>query len=138
MRALRLVEAFSPHADGGSRALSASLGVLGLIAGRSSCAARGSRCWRVLLVLGIWLVASVVVHHFREGLEDRAFQMLTAVCEIALGVLILSQSDLCLRTVADPRGRRFRLPGHAGDQRGLAAAQARRGGRSPCARRLIS
>lgn len=113
LSALSLVDAFSPHADGGAKALSAVLGVLGLIAGLVILRRPGESLLAVLLVLGIWLVVSGAVHFFRaiEGLEDRAFQMLAAVCEIALGVLILSLPDLSLRTVAILAGIGFVFQG---------------------------
>jgi uncharacterized membrane protein HdeD (DUF308 family) len=113
MSALSLVDAFSPHADGGAKALSAVLGVLGLIAGLVILRRPGESLLAVLMVLGIWLVVSGAVHFFRAiaGLEDRAFQMLAAVCEIALGVLILSLPGLSLRTLAILAGVGFVFQG---------------------------
>jgi uncharacterized membrane protein HdeD (DUF308 family) len=108
-----LVEAFSRDADGGSRALSAILGVLGLIAGLVVLRRPGETLLAILLVLGIWLVVSGAVQFFRafERLEGRAAQMLVAICEIVLGVLILSLPEPSLRTVAILAGVSFVLRG---------------------------
>jgi uncharacterized membrane protein HdeD (DUF308 family) len=113
MSALSLVDALSSHADGGSKALSAILGVLGLIAGLVILRRPGESLLALLLVLGIWLVVSGAVHFVRaiEEMEDRAVQVLAAICEIALGALILSLPDLSLRTVAILAGIGFVLRG---------------------------
>jgi uncharacterized membrane protein HdeD (DUF308 family) len=113
MSALSLVDAFSPNADGGAKALSAVLGVLGLIAGLVILRRPGESLLALVLVLGIWLVVSGAVHLFRaiEGVEGRGLQTLAAICEIVLGVLILSLPDLSLRTVAILAGIGFVLRG---------------------------
>jgi uncharacterized membrane protein HdeD (DUF308 family) len=109
---LSLVEAFS-DADAGSRALSAVLGVLGLIAGLVVLRRPGETLLALVLVLGIWLVVSGVVAFFRafSRLEDRALQMLVAIAEVVLGILILSLPDVSLRTVAIFAGIGFILRG---------------------------
>ena len=108
-----LAGAFSRNADGGARALSAVLGVLGLIAGLVILRRPGETLLAILLVLGIWLVVSGAVEFFRsfESLEGRAARMLVAICEIALGVLILSLPEPSLRTVAILAGVSFILRG---------------------------
>ena len=125
-----LVEAFSSSVDGGARALSAILGVLGLIAGLVVLRRPGETLLAILLVVGIWLVVSGAVQFFRafEHLEGRAAAMLVAICEIVLGVVILSVPDPSLRLVAVLIGVGFVLRGalavYAGWQLHRAASLA--------------
>jgi uncharacterized membrane protein HdeD (DUF308 family) len=113
LSALSLFHAFSPDADASTRALSAVLGVLGLIAGLVVLRRPGETLLALVLVLGIWLVVSGVVHFLRAlaRIEDRAVRMLVAICEVVLGVLILSVPDLSLRTLAIFAGIGFILRG---------------------------
>ena len=112
LSALSLVDAFDGDADGGSRALSAILGVLGLIAGLVILRRPGETLLVLVLVIGIWLVVSGVVHLIRGlGLPDRAVHLVLAAVEIVLGGLILSLPDLSLRTVAVLAGIGFVLRG---------------------------
>jgi uncharacterized membrane protein HdeD (DUF308 family) len=110
---LSLVEAFSRDSDGGSKALSAVLGVLGLIAGLIVLRRPGETLLALLLVVGIWLVVSGAVHLFRavEQREDRAPRVLVACSEVVLGAVILSVPDLSLRSVAILAGIGFILRG---------------------------
>jgi uncharacterized membrane protein HdeD (DUF308 family) len=109
---LSLVDAFTDDADGGSRALSAILGVLGLIAGLVILRRPGETLLVLVLVIGIWLVVSGVVHLIRGlGLPDRAVHLVLAAAEIVLGGLILALPDLSLRTVAVLAGIGFVLRG---------------------------
>jgi uncharacterized membrane protein HdeD (DUF308 family) len=111
LSALSLVDAFS-DAGGGSRALSAILGVLGLIAGLVILRRPGETLLVLVLVIGIWLVVSGVVHLIRGlGLPDRAVHLVLAAAEIVLGGLILALPDLSLRTVAVLAGIGFVLRG---------------------------
>ncbi|MEA2387126.1 MAG: hypothetical protein QOJ22_1300 [Thermoleophilaceae bacterium] len=112
MSVLSLFDAFAPDADGGARALSAVLGVLGLIGGLVVLRRPGETLLALVLVLGIWLVVSGAVQFVRAlALEDRGLLMAVAGCEIALGVLILSVPDLSLRTVAIFAGIGFTVRG---------------------------
>jgi uncharacterized membrane protein HdeD (DUF308 family) len=110
---LSLVDAIRPGADGGTRALSAILGVLGLIAGLVVLRRPGETLLVLVLAIGIWLVVSGAVEFFRalEQLEDRALRLLVAIAEIVLGVLLLTLPDLGLRTVAILAGVSFLLRG---------------------------
>ena len=119
--AISLADAFSPNADAGSKALSAVLGVLGLIAGLVVLRRPGETLLALVLVLGIWLVVSGVVAFFRafSQLGDRALQMLVAIAEIVLGILILSLPDVSLRTVAVFAGIGFILRGSLAVYAGL-------------------
>jgi uncharacterized membrane protein HdeD (DUF308 family) len=132
---LSLVDAFSRSSDGGSKALSAVLGVLTLIAGLLLLRRPGDTLLALLLILGIWLVVSGAVQFFRsfDQMEGRALGMLAALCEIVLGVVILSVPGPSLRTVAIVAGIGFVLRGamavYAGWQlrsagRALAASPA--------------
>ena len=113
LSALTLVDAFSKDVDSGARAVSAVLGVLGLIAGLVVLRRPGETLLALVLVLGIWLVVSGIVAFFRsfDELEGRALRMLVAICEILLGILILSLPDVSLRTVAILAGISFILRG---------------------------
>ena len=113
LSALTLVDAFSKDVDSGARAVSAVLGVLGLIAGLVVLRRPGETLLVLVLVLGIWLVVSGVVAFFRsfDDLEGRALRMLVAICEILLGILILALPDVSLRTVAILAGISFILRG---------------------------
>jgi uncharacterized membrane protein HdeD (DUF308 family) len=108
-----LVDAFAKGADGGTRALSAILGVLGLIAGIVVLRRPGETLLVVILVVGIWLVVSGAISFFRafETLDGRAFALGVAIAEILLGILILALPDVSLRTVAILAGISFILRG---------------------------
>jgi uncharacterized membrane protein HdeD (DUF308 family) len=110
---LGLIDAFDSDADGGIRALSGVLGVLGMIAGLVVLRRPGESLLAILLVLGIWLVVSGAVSFFRsfDDLGGRALRMLVALSEIVLGILILALPDLTLKTVAILAGIGFLLRG---------------------------
>jgi len=128
---LTLVDAFSKDVDSGARAVSAVLGVLGLIAGLVVLRRPGETLLALVLVLGIWLVVSGIVAFFRsfDDVEGRAPRILVAICEILLGILILSLPDVSLRTVAILAGISFVLRGalavYGGWQLRKAGAAAR-------------
>lgn len=127
---LSLVDAIGPGADGGSRALSAILGVLGLVAGLVVLRRPGETLLVLVLAIGIWLVVSGAVQFFRAlgQLEDRTWRLLVAIAEIVLGILLLTLPDLSLRTVAILAGVSFVLRGaltvYAGWQLRKAGATA--------------
>ena len=125
--AISLADAFSADADAGSRALSAVLGVLGLIAGLVVLRRPGETLLALVLVLGIWLVVSGVVAFFRafSRLEGRGLQMLVAIAEIVLGILILALPDVSLRTVAILAGIGFILRGSLAVYAGLQLRKVR-------------
>jgi uncharacterized membrane protein HdeD (DUF308 family) len=113
LSALSLVDSFHSDPDGGSRALSATLGVLGLIAGLVVLRRPGETLLVLVLAIGIWLVVSGAVGFFRAmaDLEDRALRMLVALSELLLGALILCLPDLSLKTVAVLAGISFLVRG---------------------------
>jgi uncharacterized membrane protein HdeD (DUF308 family) len=113
LSAVSLADAFHADPDGGSRAASAILGVLGLIAGLVVLRRPGETLLVLVLAIGIWLVVSGAVHFFRafEDLEGRALRLLVAISEIVLGALILCLPDLSLKTVAVLAGISFLLRG---------------------------
>ena len=99
---MSLVDAIGSGSDGGARALSAIVGVLGLIAGLVVLRRPAEALLVIVLVVGIWLVVSGAVQ-FVRSFEDsgyRGLRMVAAIGEIALGILILSLPDISLRTVA--------------------------------------
>jgi uncharacterized membrane protein HdeD (DUF308 family) len=113
LSALTLVDAFSKNVDAGARAVSAVLGVLGLIAGLVVLRRPGETLLVLILVIGIWLVVSGTLSFLRslDGVAGRGLELLGAVCEIVLGILILTLPDLSLRTVAILAGISFLLRG---------------------------
>jgi uncharacterized membrane protein HdeD (DUF308 family) len=110
---LTLVDAFAKDVDAAPRALSAVLGVLGLIAGLVILRRPGETLLALVLVIGIWLVVSGTISLLRaaDRVADRGPQMLVAGSEIVLGILILSLPDLSLRTLAILAGIGFILRG---------------------------
>jgi uncharacterized membrane protein HdeD (DUF308 family) len=126
LSALSLVDAFHSDPNGGSRALSAILGVLGMIAGLVVLRRPGETLLVLVLAIGIWLVVSGTVQFIRafEDLEDRALRLLVAVSEIVLGALILCLPDLSLRTVAVLAGISFLLRGAVAVYAGLQLRKA--------------
>jgi uncharacterized membrane protein HdeD (DUF308 family) len=113
LSALTLIDAFSKDVDAAPRALSAVLGALGLIAGLVVLRRPGETLLVLVLVIGIWLVVSGTVSFLRslDEVAGRGLEMLGAVCEIALGILILALPDLSLRTVAILAGIGFVVRG---------------------------
>jgi uncharacterized membrane protein HdeD (DUF308 family) len=123
---LSLVDAFAADQDGGARALSAILGVLGLIGGLVILRRPGQTLLALVLVLGIWLVVWGVIHLFRAlaQTEGRGLGLLGAACEIVLGALILSLPDVSLRTVAILAGISFIVRGGLSVYAGLQLRRA--------------
>ena len=113
--AVSLVDALG-SGDGGTRAVSAVMGVLGLVAGLIILRRPGETLLVLVLAIGIWLVVSGAVRFVRafEELEGRALRMMVAISEILLGGLILALPDLSLRTVAVLAGVGFVLRGALG------------------------
>ena len=113
LSALSLIDAFRSGRDSGSRALSATLGVLGLIAGLVVLRRPGETLLVLVLAIGIWLVVSGAVHLLRAfaNREDRGLRLVVAASEIVLGALILCLPELSLKTVAVLAGISFLLQG---------------------------
>ncbi len=131
LSALSLVDAFHADRDSGARALSATLGVLGIIAGLVVLRRPGETLLVLILAIGIWLVVSGIVSFFRalEDLEDRALRMLVALSEIVLGGLLLCLPDLSLKTVAVLAGISFLFRGALAVYAGIQLRKA--GGAAP-------
>jgi uncharacterized membrane protein HdeD (DUF308 family) len=98
--AMEIVEAIAGAPD--SRALSAIVGVLSLLAGLICLRRPGESLLAVVVVLGIYLVIAGTIRFIRSfsELEDRALLMLLAILDIILGILILSLPKLSLVTLA--------------------------------------
>ena len=97
-----LIDAFSDKVDVAGRVLAGVLGILGVIAGLVVMRRPGESLLALLIVLGIWLVVSGLVDLLR-GLSrstERGLRILTAVCDLVLGVLILAWPELSLTTLA--------------------------------------
>jgi uncharacterized membrane protein HdeD (DUF308 family) len=95
-----IVEAIAGDPD--SRALSAIVGVLSLLAGLVCLRRPGESLLALVIVLGFWLIVEGVVRFIRafSTLEDRALVMGLAILDIILGILILSLPGLSLVTLA--------------------------------------
>ena len=85
-----------------SRALSAIVGVLSLLAGLVCLRRPGESLLALVIVLGFWLIIEGVIRFigaFRQ-LEDRALLLGLAILDIILGVLILALPHISLVTLA--------------------------------------
>jgi uncharacterized membrane protein HdeD (DUF308 family) len=97
---MEIVEAIAGDAE--SRAMTAIVGVLSLLAGLVCLRRPGETLLVLVIVLGFWLIIEGVVRFIRSfsELEDRALIMLLALVDIILGILILALPDLSLVTLA--------------------------------------
>jgi uncharacterized membrane protein HdeD (DUF308 family) len=112
--ALGLVEAVvADDSGGGARVLSAMLGLLGVIAGLVVMRRPGESLLAVILILGVWFVVSGLVEAIRAitTAGGRAFRLLAAIVDVALGGLILSLPELSLKTLAVLAGIAFIVRG---------------------------
>ena len=111
---LGLVDAVTSDDDaGGTRVLSGVLGLLGVIAGLVVMRRPGESLLAIILILGVWFVVSGLVDAIRAIAVpgDRAFRLLVAIFDIALGGLILALPDLSLKTMAILAGIAFIVRG---------------------------
>jgi uncharacterized membrane protein HdeD (DUF308 family) len=85
-----------------SRALSAIVGVVTIIAGVVCLRRPGESLIALVVVLGIYLIVTGVVRFIRAfaELEDRALQLGLALVDVILGVLILALPGVSLVTLA--------------------------------------
>jgi uncharacterized membrane protein HdeD (DUF308 family) len=97
---MEIVEAIAGDPD--SRALTAIVGVLSVLAGLVCVRRPGESLLALVIVLGFWLIIEGIVRFFRafSELEDRALLMGLAILDIILGILILALPDLSLVTLA--------------------------------------
>jgi uncharacterized membrane protein HdeD (DUF308 family) len=108
--ALGLVDAIVSDDDGGgTRVLSGVLGLLGVIAGLVVMRRPGESLLAIILILGVWFVVSGLVDLIRALVVPggRAFRLLVAVADLALGGLILALPDVSLKTMAVLAGIAF-------------------------------
>src|SRR6185503_14980734 len=98
--AMDIVDAIAGSPD--SRALSAIVGVLSVLAGLVCLKRPGESLLALVVVLGIYLVIAGIIRFVRSFavLEDRALLMMLALLDIILGILILSLPHLSLVTLA--------------------------------------
>ena len=89
------------------------VGLLGVIGGIVVMRRPGESLLAIVLILGVWFVISGIVDAVRAltELEDRAFNLLAGIANVALGVLILSLPKLSLATLAIFTGIAFILRG---------------------------
>ncbi len=88
--------------DPASRALSAIVGVVALIAGLICLRRPGDSLLALVVVLGAYLIVTGVARLVRAfaSAEHRGWALLTAVVDLILGILILSWPDESLVTLA--------------------------------------
>ena len=88
--------------DPASRALSAIVGVVALIAGLICLRRPGDSLLAIVVVLGAYLIVTGVARLVRAfaSAEHRGWALLTAVVDLILGILILSWPDESLVTLA--------------------------------------
>ena len=100
---LEIAEAIGGGEGGSeSRALSAIVGVLSIIAGVICLRRPGESLLALIVVLGVYLIVAGVVRFIRSfsELEGRAAQMGLGIIDAILGILILSLPELSLVTLA--------------------------------------
>jgi hypothetical protein len=97
---LEVAEAIAGAPD--SRALTAIVGVLSIIAGIVCLRRPGESLLALVVVLGIYLVVAGIIRFIRsfQELEDRAAMMGLGIIDAILGILILSLPGLSLVTLA--------------------------------------
>jgi uncharacterized membrane protein HdeD (DUF308 family) len=98
--AMEIAEAISGAPE--SRALSAIVGVLSVVAGLICLRRPGESLLAIVVVLGIYLIVAGIVRFIRSfsTLEDRPAQMGLGIIDAILGILILSLPELSLVTLA--------------------------------------
>ena len=98
--AIEIAEAIAGAPD--SRALSAIVGVLSIIAGVICLRRPGESLLALVIVLGIYLIVAGIIRFIRSfsELEDRAAQMGLGLIDAILGILILSLPGVSLVTLA--------------------------------------
>jgi uncharacterized membrane protein HdeD (DUF308 family) len=97
---VEVVEAIA--GDPESRALTAIVGVLSLLAGLVCVRRPGESLLALVIVLGFWLIIEGVVRFVGAfgQLEDRALRLGLAILDIILGILILALPHISLVTLA--------------------------------------
>jgi uncharacterized membrane protein HdeD (DUF308 family) len=88
--------------DAASRALSAIVGIVALIAGLVCLRRPGESLLALIVVLGIYLIVTGISRLVRAfaSIEHRGWGVLSAVVDLVLGILILSWPDEGLVTLA--------------------------------------
>jgi uncharacterized membrane protein HdeD (DUF308 family) len=88
--------------DPASRALSAIVGIVALIAGLICLRRPGDSLLAIVVVLGAYLIVTGITRLVRAfaSVEHRGWALLTAVVDLVLGILILSWPDESLVTLA--------------------------------------
>jgi uncharacterized membrane protein HdeD (DUF308 family) len=95
-----LIEAVAGDPD--SRALSAIVGVVGILAGLICIRRPGESLLALVVVVGAYLVVAGCVRLVRafSVAEDRGIAILAAIVDLVLGILILAWPDVSLKTLA--------------------------------------
>jgi uncharacterized membrane protein HdeD (DUF308 family) len=88
--------------DAASRALSAIVGIVALIAGLICLRRPGESLLALVVVLGVYLIVTGVARLVRAfaSVEHRGWGLFSAVVDLILGILILSWPDESLVTLA--------------------------------------
>jgi uncharacterized membrane protein HdeD (DUF308 family) len=88
--------------DAASRALSAIVGIVALIAGLICLRRPGESLLAIVVVVGVYLVVTGIARLVRAfaSVEHRGWSLLSAVVDLILGILVLSWPDESLVTLA--------------------------------------
>lgn len=111
--ALSIARAFGSDRDAGARALSAVLGLFGVIAGVAIIRRPGDSVLVVVIAVGLWLVSAGLVEAVSALVipGSRVTGLLTAAADVILGLLILSWPKASVATVAVLVGVAFVIRG---------------------------
>ena len=112
--------------DGGSRALNAVLGILGVLAGLVMIRRPGETLIVLLLAVALWLIVSGLISGIiaLTESEDRGPRLLAALADVVVGGLLLALPELSLGTVAILCGLSFLFRGAFAIYAGLKLRKA--------------
>jgi uncharacterized membrane protein HdeD (DUF308 family) len=110
---LSIARAFAPDRDAGARALSAVLGLLGLLIGIAVIRRPGDTVLVIVIAVGLWLVSAGVVEAVIALVTpgSRLVGLMTAAADVILGILLLSWPKASVKTVAILVGIAFVIRG---------------------------
>ncbi len=121
-----LVTAFEKGLSAGQSALLVFVGLFGLVAGLFAVVHPGESVIVLLLAIGFWFIitgAAEVAHGFSHS-EHRLLYILIGLVSIAAGVIVISDPDIGLRTLALLFGLGFIVRGVISIALGFAVKRA--------------
>ena len=111
--ALSIARAFGRDRDAGARALSAVLGLLGVLIGVAVIRRPGDTVLVIVIAVGLWLLSAGLVEGVIALVTPgyRLVGLLTAAADVILGILLLSWPKASVATVAILVGIAFVIRG---------------------------